>query len=125
MRKRRNKNLEWYAFFQDFNSNKLVFTNVLGIEVVEDILKRIKSKSEFRKIDSYDTLKEALRSYLIWRYHGKSEYEVIVSNWSGRDFETKIDIWYQLEPNLDRITEYVIRELKLEFKDDRKKISTD
>ena len=30
------------------------------------------------------------------------------------DFE-KIDVWYQLEPNLDRICEYVIRELKLDF----------
>jgi hypothetical protein len=117
--KRKNKNLEWYAFYQDFNNTELVFTNVLDIEVVEDILKRVKSKSDFRKIDSYDTLKEALRSYLMWRYWCKSEYEVIVSNWTGKDFEKKIDIWYQLEPNLDRITEYVIRELQLDFVEDK------
>ncbi|MBO7615096.1 MAG: hypothetical protein J6T15_05310 [Bacilli bacterium] len=112
---KRNKNLEWFAFYQDLNSTELVFTNVMSSDLVEDILKGVKSKSNFRKIDSYDTLKEALRSYFMWRYWGKSEYEVIVSNWSGRDFEKKIDIWYQLEPNLDRITEYVIRELKLDF----------
>lgn len=115
MRKRRNKDLEWFAFYQDFNSDKLIFTNVFRSNFVEDILKRVKSKSQFRKIDSYDSLKEAIRTEFVHDYWSKSEYEVIVSNWSGKDFEQKIDIWYQLEPNLDRITEYVIRELQLDF----------
>ena len=115
MGKRRNKDLEWFAFYQDFNSDKLVFTNVFRSDFVEDILKRVKSKSQFRKIDSYDSLKEAIRAEFVHDYWCKSEYEVIVSNWSGKDFEQKIDIWYQLEPNLDRITEYVIRELQLDF----------
>lgn len=112
---KRNKKLEWYAFYHDFNSNKLVYMNVLRSDLADNILKNIKSKSKYRHIDSYETLKEYLKSELMYYYHSKSEFEVIVSNWSGRDMEEKIDIWYQLEPNLDRITEYVIRELKLEF----------
>ena len=110
---KRNKDLKWYAFYQDFNSDKLVYINVLSKDLIEDILKRIKSKN--RKIDSYESLKEAIKSYLMWRYWCKSEYEVIVSNWCGKDMKQKIDIWYQLEPNLDRITEYINRELKLDF----------
>lgn len=125
MRIKRNKDLKWYAFYQDFNSDKLTFTNVLGRDFAEELLKRFKSKREYYRIDSYETLKDAVISYLRWRYSSKSEYEVIVSNWGGRDFEQKIDIWFQLEPNIDRICEYIISELKLEFKDDRKKISTD
>ena len=112
---KRNKDLKWYAFYQELNSNKLIYTNVLSQDLIEDILKRVKSKSKYRKIDSYITLREAIKSYLMWRYWCKSEYEVIVSNWGGKDFEEKIDIWYQLEPNLDRITEYINRELNLNF----------
>jgi len=110
-----NKDLKWYAFYQDMNDNKLVYTNVLSQDLVEDILKRTKHK--IRHIGCYDELKEAIKSYLMWRYWCRSEYEVIVSNWGGREMEEKIDIWYQLEPNLDRITEYVMKELKLSFKD--------
>ena len=95
------------------NSNKLVYTNVISQDLVEDILKRVKNKT--RHIGCYDELKEAIKSYLMWRYWCKSEYEVIVSNWCGKDMKQKIDIWYQLEPNLDRITEYINRELKLDF----------
>lgn len=118
MTKKRNTDLKWYAFYQDFNSDKLTFTNVLGKDFAEEILKRVKSKSKssYIKIDSYDTLKEAVKRHLIHRYWCKSEYEVIVSNWGGKDFEQKIDIWFQLEPNLNRICEYILKELRLEFK---------
>lgn len=115
MAKRKNKDLVWYAFYQDFNSSKLVYTNVLGRSFAEEVLKRVKSKQEYWKIDSYETLKKAVEGELKYHYRSKSEYEVIVSNWSGRDMEEKIDIWYQLEPNLDRICEYIMRELQLEF----------
>ena len=113
MSKRRNKDLEWYAFYQDFNGDELVYINVLGPRLVEDILKGLRSKSEYLRIDDYDSLKRRVKTYLMSRYWCKSEYEVVVSNWTGHDMEQKIDVWYQLEPNLDRICEYIIRELRL------------
>lgn len=112
---KRNKNLEWYAFYQGLNTDRLEYVNIISKELIDDILKRIKYKNKFRKIDSYDSLKEAVKSYLMWRYMSRSEYEVVVINWSGRDMEEKIDIWYQLEPNLDRIVEYINKELNLGF----------
>lgn len=114
---KRTKDLKWYAFMQDLNGCSLVYINVLSQDLVEDILKRVRNKT--RHIGCYDELKEAIKSYLIWRFMSKSEYEVIVSNWSGRNMKEKIDIWFQLEPNLDRITEYVMKELSLDFSGDK------
>lgn len=116
MAKRRNKNLEWYAFEYDWNNKQLVRTNVLGERFVEDILKRIKRD----KITTYEALKEGIERELMYYYWSKAEHEVMVTDLFPRNYEefeeqaVKIDIWYQLEPNLDRICEYVIRELLIE-----------
>ena len=104
------KQLEWYALRYDFNSNELVNINVLGKAFIDDINKRIKQD----KISSYMEFKKAVISYLRWRYWGKSEYEMFVSDlWDKK--QEKIDIYRQLEPNIDRICEYVIKELKLKI----------
>ena len=111
---KKNKKLEWYAFREDFNKNELVRFNVLGEWFAEDLLKRIKSD----KINSYEELRDRIGSILRYYYKSRAEHEVIVTSLfhkPDRDKEFKIDVWYQLEKNLDRITEYVMRELKIEF----------
>lgn len=102
----KNKKLEWYAFMEDFNSNELVYTNVLWSLDINKI----------KKMKTYNEIKTELKRFLMYRFWSKAEYEVIVRGLCyrpDRDNEFKIDIWYQLEPNLDRITEYVIRELNI------------
>lgn len=99
------KRLEWYAFYQDSNANKLKYANVLYDKLIESVKKLI------RKNADYDEIKKTIDIGLMSRYWSRCEYEVVVSNWAGKDFEQKIDVYYQLQPNIDRITEYVIREL--------------
>lgn len=103
------KKLEWYAFDEACSDGtgigKLEYINVIRERHIESIKKLIKKNA------SYEEIKADLRSWFIHDYWGKSEYEVIVSNCAGPKLEEKIDIWYQLEPNLDRITEYIIKEL--------------
>lgn len=99
------KKLEWYAFYQESNTNKLKYANVLYDRLIDNVKKLI------RKNADYDEIKKEIDISLMSRYWSRCEYEVVVSNWAGKDFEQKIDVYYQLQPNLDRITEYVIREL--------------
>ena len=50
----------------------------------------------------------------MWYYWSKSEWEILVSDLhlhTPKHKIEKIDIYYQLEPNLDRITEYMINNL--------------
>lgn len=97
--------MKFYAFMQDLNSDKLIYTNVIRQDLIDRVKKAIK------KNYTYDEIKEEVKRELMFCYWSKSEYEVIVSNWGGKDFEKKIDIWYQLEPNLDLITTNLIKEL--------------
>lgn len=99
------KKLEWYAFMQGFNDDKLVYTNVIRQDLIEEVKKAIKKNL------NYDEIKEIVKTNLMYHYWSKSEYEVIVSSWAKKDFEEKIDVYYQLEPNIDRITQYLIRNI--------------
>jgi len=103
------KKLEWYAIMHDFNEDKLVYINVLG--VIDEKVKR-----KLKKMTTYEEIKKQIGIELMYRYLSRAEYEILVTDLfynpeKGKQF--KIDIWYQLEPNLDRITEYVINELNL------------
>ena len=106
-------NLVWYAFREDFNSHNLERFNVLsGYE--EEIKKRIKRE----KITTREQFKESIRIMLMSRFWGRAEYEVLVSGLFTRDedkYVFKIDVWYQLEPNLDLIVDYIIKEMKLKI----------
>lgn len=104
------KKLEWYALEYDFNTTKLKKINVLNERIIEDLKKRIKRD----KISNYKDLKSAVTSEMRYRYWCKAEHEMLVSDlWN--DGEEKIDVWYQIELNIDRICEYVIKELKLKI----------
>lgn len=113
MKRRKIKDLRWYAFEYDWNKKGVVRTNVLNTTLVEYAIK-ILQKNKITKVEDF---KEVLKGELMYYYWCKSEHEVMVSGLfpSNLDNAVKIDIWYQLEPNLDRIVEYVIRELDLKL----------
>lgn len=103
---RKNK-LEWYAYLHNYNEDHLSKFNVLHILEDDRNMKRLK------KCNTYDEVKNLLRTMLMSMYWSRTEYEFIVSEWTGKEFKQKIDVWFQIEPNLDRLTEYVIRNIKV------------
>lgn len=108
---KRNKDLKYYAIEEDFNSGKIVKVNVLKYKA-DEILERVKRE----KISDRETFKENISSLLRYYYRYRAEHEVIVSSLiEGHGTPEKIDIWTQLEPNIDIITDYIIKELKLDF----------
>lgn len=115
----KNINLTWYAFYMDFNSNKLKHTNVLGDRFLLELHKKVYKK----EIYDYSSLKEFTKRYLMYYFWSKSECEVGVcslstlytENYSNDKFY-KIDIWYQLEPNLDRIVDYINNEINMNYR---------
>ena len=102
------KELKWYALYWDSNEKALKTTNVVHEALIDEVKKAIKKGYD------YVTIRNIVKSYLVWRYWSKSEWEVIVSplfTRNAEEDEVKIDIWTQLEPNLDVITEYLITNL--------------
>ena len=117
----KNVKLEYYAFRYDWNSHKLVFTNVLP--PAEEIAKKVKKgrKDNWKPVYSYETFKEWLKGELMYHYWSKAEHEVIIADLFDNKDEAKWakhDIWWQLEPNLDVICKYIINEMKIVFEEE-------
>lgn len=105
----KNVNLEWYILCWDFNSKKVVNCNILQW-LKEDIANEVRHKHIYNK----SILREYLKTQLMYNYWSKAEYEFLISDIWGMDYE-KVDVWRQIEPNLNQIVEYVNSKMDLQF----------
>jgi hypothetical protein len=113
--KLKNVKLEWYVLMWDSNNKKVVNYNVLGQELIEELHKKIVKK---KTITNYNELKESIRSWCMYYYWSKCECEIMVGGlFAEEDEYEKIDAWRQIEMNLDRMCEYIMKELRIEFKE--------
>ena len=104
--------LKWNVLIHDFNGDKIVSYNVLNNDYLIDSLKKAIKKEE---VVSYGDVKEFLSRKFKAQYWSRAEYEILVSGLFDRSEAEKIDVWYQLEMNIDNITEYVITKLNLKI----------
>ena len=102
--------LKWYVMLHDFNKDKIVKYNVLEYDYLIDSLKKAVKKKE---ITNYDELNEFVKRKLMAQFWSRTEYEILVSGLHTRVEPEKIDVWYQLEMNLDNLCEYLNDKLKL------------
>lgn len=117
----KNIKLEWNVIHYDFNSKKAIIYNVFPDNYAEKLVKAIRSKSNssYRSIKNRDDLKTWLKREFMYHYWSKCEAEMVIGPWPYKsdDDLQKIDIWMQLEPNLDIITDYVINKMQIDFKE--------
>ena len=103
------KNVEWYVLRWDSNSKKVINYNILEWRK-EDIAKEVRSGRVYNK----SILREYLKTTFMYDYWSKTECEFFISDLHGDEYE-KIDIWRQIEPNLDLIVDYVNAKMDLKF----------
>lgn len=108
--------LEWYVLIHNFNEGRIDYYNIFSNAKMMDekfgIPKLLKSYT------TYNNFKEELGKLFRYAYHSKVEYELLVSG-VPKGEQYKLDIWYQIKPNLDLIAKYIIEEYN---KHKRKKI---
>lgn len=121
--KLKNTKLEYYAMYYDWSIHKITKINVLGDRYKQRVYDKIKKG----KITNRGELKEDLRTYLMYHYWCKSEYEILVGDlfYYSEDNLTqlkkyyseleKIDVFTQIEPNLDAVVTYIINEMDIRF----------
>lgn len=107
----KNVKLVWNVLLHDFNKDIIRNYNIFGNESPKEISNRIKKNN----ITNYNDFKESMRNYWMHDYWSRREYEILVSGLSLKSQPQKIDVWRQIEMNLDRILEYIINEMKIEF----------
>lgn len=108
----KRSNLEWYALRYDFNSKKIVNFNVMT-GIAELIGKKVRSGI----IHNKETLREFLKREFMHEYWSRREYEILMGDLDAVVFTDaeKVDVWRQLEMNLDQIVEYVNIKCDLKF----------
>lgn len=104
----KNINLEWNVLLFDWNKKTTINYNIFSFRFIELVNEKL-NKDELHNIDE---LKQLILNWSKRKYWCKSEYEIIVSDLSCKLSE-KIDAFRQIEMNIDRITEYVNKELDL------------
>lgn len=111
----KNVNLKWNVLLYDCNNKKVENYNIFYQDFVKELHKEIAIK---KNIKSYDKLYNYIRSWAMYHYWSKCEFEIVVGDFPTSTLENleKIDVYRQIEMNLDRITEYVIKELRIDFK---------
>lgn len=107
----KGKNLEWYTLNWSFNDKKLykfnIFTNM------DKFIEFLKRKMTKKEIQTKQDLKRMILLYCrdFWC---RREYEIEVNDLCGKPEDSvKIDVFYQVEMNIDRITDYVNTELQI------------
>ena len=108
-----SREIKYYAMNYDFNAKKIVKVNVIH----EDTLKRLQDMVKKGKIKDRLQFRECLRGEFMYRYWCKREYEISVGDLYEEDLNKyeKVDVYDQLEANMDVITDYVIREMGITF----------
>lgn len=101
--------IEWYVYYHDSNAQKIIKWNVFNrgtfAEKVNKLLQENLSRNEFAK---------RLERNLMYYMWSKCEYEIILSPWTGRADDIKIDIYDQIMMNWNSFVDYVwsLKEIK-------------
>ena len=103
--------IEWYVYYHDSNAQKIIKWNIFNHgsfkKEVDVLLKE--------KIDKED-FSEKLKREMMYYFWSKCEYEIILSPWTGRADDIKIDVYDQIMMNFDRLVDYCWNERRNESK---------
>ena len=97
--------LEWYAYYYNYNDDKIVPFNVFEHgRFYEDCQKNARKNSK-----DYDKFCEQLRTDAMYYYWSKCEWELVLSPWTPRKerCDIKIDVWDQVKLNWEQFCLYV------------------
>ena len=89
----------------DFNSDSLVEYDVLPY--FRECYKELNKNKRPVTIDDW---KEFVKSKGMYQYWGRCEYEMIVTGWPQQKREIKVDVWQQIEMNIDVIVDILMEE---------------
>ena len=109
----KNVYLEYNVLRYDFNNKKIVKYNVLWKSLPEELAKLIRSKKITNRDELYTYLKREFRYY----YWCRAEHEVLIGGIHLKDIGEleKIDIFSQIELNLDLIVNYIMYKMDIKF----------
>lgn len=69
-------------------------------------------EKKYKKVpETFEEFKKFVRDEGMYQFWSRCEYEIILVDWPGQKIEKKIDVWNQIEMNLDLVTKLVMEEV--------------
>lgn len=94
--------MEWYVYYNDSNFGLIIPWNVFNHrKFASEVLETL------NYYDNKKNFKKELRRVVMYYFACKSEYEVVISEWVGRQANLKVDVFMQLTLNWDAFVDYV------------------
>ena len=100
----------FYVINHNFNANKFEKYDIIPYLVLAYSEAKPKDKPK-----TYEEFKEFICRKARNRWWCRCEYEIIIKDWPCMKDSEKIDIFYQLEMNLEVVLDILIKELNLKF----------
>ena len=94
--------IEWYVYYHDFNAQKIIKWNVFNHGTFKNEVNKILQE----KLNK-DNFSEKLKREVMYYFWSKCEYEIILSPWTGRADDIKIDIYDQIMMNWNSFVGYM------------------
>ena len=94
--------IEWYVYYHDSNAQKIIKWNVFNHGTFKNEVNKILQE----KLNKED-FSEKLKREVMYYFWSKCEYEIILSPWTGRADDIKIDIYDQIMMNWNSFVGYV------------------
>lgn len=105
---KRKANLKWNVLRYDFNSKSIVNFNIFNQEFIKELNTAVRLKEVINILE----LNEYIDKWARYNYWFRAEHEIYVSGIHEESAE-KIDVYRQINMNLDIITDYVNNKLKI------------
>lgn len=98
--------MKWYVLNWDFNGKRLENYNIFQNAKFNDGVKELLEKG----VGEYEVFVEELTSLARYCFWCKAEYEIMIGDLFVKDVNelTKVDIYSQIVPNIERIADYIL-----------------
>jgi hypothetical protein len=107
----KKSNLEWNVLHYDCTRHKVV-----NYDIMTGIAELVAREVRRKKIQNKADLKEFLKREFMYHFWSRTEAEMFVTGYDGEYDLEKVDIWRQIEMNLDRIVDYINSKCELNLK---------
>ena len=100
--------IEWNVYCYNTNKNSIEKFNIFNHRSFSNAIKELFSK-KLKK----EEFENRVRGELMYYFWSKSEYEILISDWTTEKTKVKVDIYNQIMMNWDRFIDYVFTFVKL------------
>lgn len=99
------KKKSFYVLNWDFNSDNLIQYDILPY--FRECYHELNNGKRPKSIDEW---KEFVTGKGMYQFWGRCEYEIIVTDWPQQKNKAKVDVWRQIEMNIDVIVDILMEE---------------